>query len=234
VAVLNFWPVIDARVRVIAICMGLVIVGTAWAAEWWRLLGFTVLPVAMLVLSRTSWKSLALRISVVSTFLVLAGFFAVVTPKITGQEGNYLNRFIFLFCATIFSVSSVQLVAVGSSAHATIDAIRRLGMPHDIVWMTVLALRYLPLLKQEGARIHHAARARLWSPGKRTMRVLGWMSASLFIRAFERALRTAQAMEARGFGSSTQKPLSPPLAASDILFLVLYPGVLLAIRFTPF
>ena len=230
---LNFWPLIDARARVIAICMGLVIVCTAWSVEWWRLLGFTVFPLVMLVLSRTSWRSLALRLSVVSTFLVLAFVFAVVVPKMMRQEGVYLNRFVFLFCATIFSISSVQLVAVGPNSHATIHAVQRLRMPHDIVWMTVLAFRYLPLMKEEGIRIHRAARARLWSPGKRTIRVLGWMSASLFIRAFERALHTAQAMEARGFGDSTRKPISPPLAFRDIIFLILYPGLLLAIRFAP-
>jgi energy-coupling factor transporter transmembrane protein EcfT len=227
----NFWLLIDPRIRFITVCTGLVIVGTAWSADWWRLFGFAILPLLILVSSRVSWRSLALRLSVVSTFLLLAGFFTLVVPRILGHESIGATRFIFLVCATVFSVSSVQLVGVGSNSTATVDAARRLGMPHDLVWMTVLALRYLPLIKEEGIRIHHAAQARLWSPGKRTIRVLGWMSASLFIRSFERALRTAQAMEARGFGNITRKPVSPPLAFRDIIFLVLYPGLLLAIRF---
>jgi len=230
-AALSFWPSIDTRIRFIAVCLGIVIVATAWSAEWWRLCCFVGFPIAILVVSRGSWKSIVLRLSVVAAFLVLAGFFSLVFPRLVGHESVDSDRFIFLVSATVFSVCSVQLVAVGSDSSTTIEAVRRLGIPHDIVWMIVLALRYLPLIKDEGIRIHRAAQARLWSPGKRTVRVLGWISASLFIRSFERALRTAQAMEARGYGNTAMKPVPVPLSFWDIVFLLLYPGLLLAVRF---
>ena len=204
---------------------------TAWSSPWWRLVSFSICPLILLIVSKGSWRELVLRLSVVSTFLIIAGLFAVVVPALRGEESVHTDRYIFLVCVTIFSLSSMQLLVAGANTHATFDAIRRLGIPHDIIWTIVLAIRYIPLIKTEGIRIHNAARSRLWSPQKRMIRVVGWMSASIFIRSFEKALRTAHAMEARGYSNSGRTLPSQRLSLLDITFLFLYPGSILLIRF---
>jgi len=229
--ILENWQRIDTRVRFLSICSSIIIVATSWSVPWWRLAIFTVCPLILLSVSGASWRDLFLHLSVVSTFLVLAGIFAVAVPFVASEGRIHTHRYIFLVCVTIFSVSSIQLLSLGPNSNATFDAIRRLGIPHDIMWTIILAIRYIPLIKEEGIRIHQAARARLWSPRKRTLRVIGWISASIFIRSFEKALRTAQAMEARGYGNARRSPVSQSLSVFDLAFLILYPGIILAIRF---
>ena len=110
------------------------------------------------------------------------------------------------------------------------EALLRLRAPRDLVWLAALGTRYVPLIAEEGRRIHRAALARGWSRGRRSIRITAVMSATLIVRAFDRALQAGHAMEARGYGSPLGAPEAKPLKAVDWAFLVCYPGALLAIR----
>ncbi len=86
-------------------------------------------------------------------------------------------------------------------------ALRRLGVPPELVTMMNLMYRYLFLLNQEGRRLQRAREARQVAPlpGRRApgvrwqARVTGYLIGHLFLRSYDRAERVYQAMLARGY-----------------------------------
>ncbi|MCU0610757.1 MAG: energy-coupling factor transporter transmembrane protein EcfT [Candidatus Eisenbacteria bacterium] len=228
---------IDARARILAFSLSLIVAVSAVGSSPVTLAALCVFPTLLILVARVPWKTILRRLSFVGAFIVLAGVFTFVVP-LTARPSP--ARFWFLLFGSLFAVISTATVAYSTTATEAMEALQRLRIPHHVIWTGALGLRYLPLVFGEGKKVHRAAQARGWGQGVtcatgrsvtcHSLTPIGWMTASLMSRGFDRALRTGEAMEARGFGSNKVVLEPCPLKARDWVVMAGYPGVLLAVR----
>ncbi len=215
----------DARARVIAALLSLVVAFSASRSSPLPLALLTLFPLGALALSRAPAPWVMRRVGFVVPFVLLAALFTFVLPVSPRASGH---RFWGLVLGGSFAVATAAWLSWTTTSAEAMDALARLRVPRTVVWTGMLGLRYLPVVFEEGRRVHRAASARGWT--RREVRALAWMSASLLVRGFERALHTADAMEARGFGWGRVVREPRPWRLSDWALALGYPGVLLLVR----
>jgi len=221
---------IDARAKILGVFAALSVVTTAWSLRPQALTLLCILPLFLVLCCGGFIRALLVRFSFVIGFILLTAVFTFVFPYGDIQEASVrAHRFWFLLLTTVFSVSSLYLLLVTTSTVSVADGLLRLRIPGNVVWTAVLGLRYLPLLAEEGTRFRQAA-ARGFQNGPRRLRTIGWMIAALFLGTFNRAVRTGQAMESRGYGAGPARRAPRPLTLRDLAFLIGYPGAALTIR----
>lgn len=227
---------LDAGCKLGGVMASFVVVATAYDAGFLLQSIMTIFPISLLLVSGADIKSLIRRFVFVLGFIAFAFFFVFVVNIDPSTKSLQESRFLFLIAATIFGITSTHWVASTTHPIELMGGLRRLRIPENIVWMIVLALRYTRLIGEEGKRLHRAAKARGFAardkalPTKNTIRTMGHITSSVIQRSFQRALRTAQAMEARGYGSPNFKTKPTPLSWTDLAFLFLYPSGLIAVR----
>ena len=139
-------------------------------------------------------------------------FGAVIGLSDLGVGAMLLGRFAVLILTlslASFTLSTSDLVL---GLGYLLRPLARLGLPvHDFVMMVQVTLRFLPLLAQTAERIARAqaARGADWDAHggsllKRVRRIVP-MIVPLFLVSLRRAEQMALAMDARGYGSVTQR-----------------------------
>ncbi|MBN1423991.1 energy-coupling factor transporter transmembrane protein EcfT [Candidatus Fermentibacteria bacterium] len=217
---------VDARARILAFALSLLVAVSAVGSSPLVLAVLCAFPVAAIVIARVPAHMILRRLSFVAVFIALAGVFTFLIPLAAQPSAK---RFWFLLFGSLFAVTSTAALTYSTTATEAMEALQRLRVPSHVIWTGFLGLRYLPLVFGEGRRVHRAARARGWR-GSSGITALGWMTASLISRGFDRALRTGEAMEARGFGSSRVILEPCPLRVHDWMVMTGYPATLLALR----
>lgn len=161
------------------------------------------------------WAGMARRLRVLLGFALWAAACALLRPT-----PHAPRALCFLVCGGLYAVASASALAGSAGPSDLLQLLRDLRLPPHVAWTLVLGVRYLPLLRTEGARVVRAATARWWR--RNDLRALGWMSARMLTRSFLRALRVARSMEARGFGARVT-PRTRPLRAGDWVAMAGYP-----------
>ena len=219
--------IVDARAGLLGAAAGLVVAVTAWDVPSVRLAVLCIVPLALLTFAGGSLRAVLCRLTFPAGFLLLAGLAAFLLPW-GAEPGARHVRFWYLAFSTLFSVTTAYLLFLISPRDAVMDGLLRLRVPQDMVWTAAIGCRYVPLLREEGRRTTRAASARGWDIKRDATRILGWIACALIVRSFERSLRTARSMDARGYGSPIL--LAPvPFRAQDWLFLLGYPAAALLI-----
>ena len=105
-----------------------------------------------------------------------------------------------------YTTSPIQLT---HGIEALLKPLTKIGLPvRELAMVLTIALRFVPTLSQEIAKITKAQRARGLDPtGNPLQRIRGWVPlfVPIFVSAFRRADQLATAMEARGFRSAHQR-----------------------------
>ena len=168
--------------------------------------------------SRVRWFA-ALRRSGVALPFALAAVSTAFTwpgaPWLTFHIGPWALGVTRQGAVHFLSVLSRAWLAAQAAAILALDmpfarwmwALRRLGVPAQLVTTLNLMHRYLAVLTAEGRRLQQAREARLAAPlpGRRSpgllwqLRTIGHMAGQLFLRSYSRAERVYQAMLARGY-----------------------------------
>ena len=158
---------------------------------------------------RPSREELLPRLSGANLFLL---FLWLVTPLSTpGEalasagpftvtaEGLRLSLLVTVKCNAVILALSACLAAMTLAQAA--EALTRLRLPGKLVLLLLFTGRYISSLRREYARLRDAARLRGFRPRTSlyTYRVYAAFTGQLFVRAFDRAQRTAEAMLLRGF-----------------------------------
>ncbi|PIE62024.1 MAG: cobalt ECF transporter T component CbiQ [Desulfobacterales bacterium] len=168
-----------------------------------------LLSVAMLLISRIPLKEAGKRAMVINGFNLI--LFLILPFTFDGQilfsigpvdcirEGVMLAIQITIkanaiFLAFIALVSTMTIATLG-------NALNRLWVPEKIVYLLLIAYRYVFVLEQEYLRLLTAMKVRDFSPGTNihTYRTYAYLFGMLLIRASARADRVYQSMLCRGF-----------------------------------
>jgi len=216
---------IDTRARILAFALSLIVAVSAVGSSPITLATLCAFPAFAIVMARMPMSTVLRRLLFVAAFIALAGVFTFLIPLAARPSPE---RFWFLLFGSAFAVASTAVLAYSTAAAEAMEALQRLRVPHHVIWTGFLGVRYLPLVFGEGRRVHRAARSRGWRGSG--LSTLAWMSVSLVLRGFDRALRTGEAMEARGYGSGRAGIEPCPLRVRDWVVMAGYPATLLAAR----
>lgn len=223
---------LDARAKIVGISASLIVAASSLGSSPEVLAVLCILPLLLILLCGGSAVTLAVRFSFAGGFILFALLFALLFPYSREADPHMRSaRFFTLVFTTLFGISSFYLLLLSTPIASLIDGLSRLRIPRDVVWTAALGIRYLPLLGEEGRRITRAATARGWKRGSRKLKTAGWISSALFQRAYARSIKTAHALEGRGYGSRRLRLESRPLLPMDWIFLFGYPAAALILRF---
>ncbi|MDQ0256036.1 energy-coupling factor transport system permease protein [Evansella vedderi] len=120
------------------------------------------------------------------------------------QGGFMATRLLVLFIMASLLTLTTTPVALTDGLETLMKPLKKLGVPtHELAFMMSIALRFIPTLLDETAKIIKAQRARganftqgsLWNRLKAVIPIF----IPLFVQSFKRAEDLATAMEARGY-----------------------------------
>lgn len=215
----NLFTRMDARVKVILSITALIVLFAIPGVKF--ALGLAGLIMAALFLIRIPLKLVIGRIAVplifgIFVFLLLLFFqngqpvftLHVLGSNIAGtQEGFILGTTILARITA--SVSLLLFLSVTTPVHELGYALIYLRFPKVIVEILLLTYRYLFVLWDEGMRIRQAQTLRMGYPDgrgigtwKRSVKSISTLMAMVFIRAYDRAESTFDAMQVRAYNGN--------------------------------
>lgn len=196
----------DARLAalMLAMSLGLALASGAAAGLWHRLWHVEAF-LALLVLT--------LPFTVPGAALLRLG------PLAASREGAGLALLIAL---KVMTAAVLILALLGRQEPERIGAaLRALHLPERLVRLFLMMLRYLALIRAEGARLQEAMRARSFRPGsnRHSWRSYGHLAGMMLVRALDRAGRVEEAMRCRGFAGRMPQAALPPLGRAGRAWL---------------
>jgi len=217
------------------IAIAAMIISALFITKLSYLLIVCLISVVFAVVSRIPLKQLFTRTAFVPLFMALISiptlFLTTGNPLWTANIGGvYLmitlegvTRFLVFTMRIWFCVVTLSLLMFSTGFDKTLKLLSTLRVPHLIIQLFGLTYRYFFVSIREAQSILIAKEARTYK-NKRTLNLqslkdLGNILSSLFIRTYERSERVYLAMKARGFEiSKNNKPAIPPLYVKDVLF----------------
>jgi cobalt/nickel transport system permease protein len=199
------------------------------------LIAICAIPVIFALASRISLKQLFTRTLLIPLFMALisipALFLTAGNPLWIASIGNLtltitaqgLTQFLVFTLRIWFCVASLSLLILSTGFDKTLKLLSAIHVPPLIIQLFSLTYRYFFVSIHEAQSILIAKEARTYI-NKRTLNLqslkdLGHIISSLFIRTYERSERVYLAMKARGFEiSKTNKPQIQPLNVRDVVF----------------
>jgi cobalt/nickel transport system permease protein len=193
------------------------------------------IPFFLMVTSRIPLKHFFLRTSFVTVLAILLSipplFFTGGTPVWAANLGGInlvitaegLSRAAVFTVRVWFCVASLILLVLSTGFDKTLKLFATLKVPAVIIQLFSLTYRYFFVSIEEAQSVLIAKEARTYIH-KRTLNLqslkdLGAILSTLFIRTYERSERVYLAMKARGFdiGNSNKLPL-PAFRIRDVAF----------------
>lgn len=207
----NFLTNIDARIK-IALILLIILINLATQQIVFSIT-ITLLILFALLSLKIPLKIILLRLvsplGIALTVLFIQMFFYGETPlfklnlfglNVIGfKEG--LDRGFFIMARIIAAVSLILLLSMTTPVNKLFKALGWFKVP--LVWIEIglLTYRYIFVLLEDVLTIKDAQKVRLgYSNCKLTKASIGVLGGSIFIRAYDQAINTFQAMFLRGYG----------------------------------
>lgn len=217
----GFLTRIDPRVKMVAVA-GLLsanlLAGTAAAAAL-----IAAAMVMLMLAGRIPYRRQLIMIAFPATFAL----FAVATQTVfeggetvasVGPVDLHRDGFLYgLFIALRIVAGGLVVVVLGATTplNRLCQALRWFRVPATFVEVIQMAYRYLFDIHSEFTRMKAAQRARLgWASAKNGLNSSRMLGGALFLRVYDRGLRSAEAMRCRGAGPLATGTL-PPLKGLD-------------------
>lgn len=229
----NFFQRIDARSKIIAVIAALFISAFSRSGPFWLHAGNAAVAVSLFAVSGASRRFNIKRFGMFSFLLLFAAGYFIVYGFFLSWSGDIshpLRAMTYLISSIICGVAFGGFLAGTTKTLEIAEALSRLKFPPRAVWMIHLALRYIPLLKDELLRTAAAARLRGFRFRKGRIRDIGNITAALTVRAYERALRVGDAMELRAYRMSSIPASIMRLKISDVAFAFTLPAFFFILR----
>lgn len=198
---------LDPRIRVGFTILYAFVVALSY--QFSVLIAALVLSAIMIVISQVSIKEVSKRLIAVNTLILLLWIILPFTFRgevLTRMGSLAIYRPGVTLAAQITLKSNAILLAfialVATMPFATLGhALHRLRVPQKIVYLLLMAYRYIFVIEQEYKRLLRAAKIRGFQPGTNinTYRTYSYVIGMLFVRSAGRAERVHQAMLCRGF-----------------------------------
>ena len=207
-AIGNSWlHKIDPRFKIAGAVLFSII--AALSKTYPALFGALFFAVLLVFLAKLKPSLFIKRFLLVSWFLILFWIFLPFTgtgviwyqwgPLAVKSQGTHLAAQISLKLVSI--LSALTALTATMPLATTGHALQRLGVPEKLVYLLLMAYRYIFVIEQEYQRIFRASKIRGFQPRSNlhTYRTYAYMVGMIFVRASERARRVHQAMLCRGF-----------------------------------
>ena len=234
---------IDARSK-IACMFG--VVGAAVSTPpkaWQAFAAYGGLLLLFGLIGRVPWLILAKRLVVVLPFLLLVLVFVPFMKPDFSHGEHWVPVLGFRLSShgvevvrtvafkSLTCVCALMLLSATTSFQSLLRGFERLHVPRVFIEIVAFAWRYLFVLRDEAQRMLRARDARAWH-GRWLWQawVIGLMIGSLFLRAYERAERVFQSMEARGYHGHSHTYHDKPMSRPDWGLIVLFAVSLTIIR----
>ncbi|MDR2707666.1 MAG: cobalt ECF transporter T component CbiQ [Nitrososphaerota archaeon] len=201
------------------------------------LLTICLIPIIFALASRISLKQLLTRTAFIPLLMATVSipilFLTTGTPIWTTNIGSMnlaittegvINFSVFI-SRIWFCVATLSLLILSTGFDKTLKLLATLKTPPLIIQLFSLTYRYFFVSIHEAQSILIAKEARTYINKKtinfQTLKNLGTLLSSLFIRTYERSERVYLAMKARGFDINNNTALStiPPLHVKDVAFI---------------
>jgi cobalt/nickel transport system permease protein len=164
----------------------------------------------LVTLARLSWHWYLRRLGTATIMYLL---FLIWLPLLPGEghstlklgfvaiSVNGLLRLVVLSANLAAMISLMLVLLATTSLPDTFKAARALHLPRLLVFLMLLAYRYVGLLMEEFARLRIALRVRGFRnrANLHSYRTIGQVAGTLLVRSHERSERVGQAMRCRGF-----------------------------------
>lgn len=199
------------------------------------LLAICAVPLVLAVASRIPLKHFFSRTALIPVFAAVISipllFLTAGTPVWAANLGSFnlaitiegLTKFAIFTIRVWFCVASLTLLILSTGFDRTLKMLATLRVPSIMIQLFSLTYRYFFVSIEEAQSVLIAKEARTYVH-KRTLNLqslkdLGAIIASLFIRTYERSERVYLAMKARGFQiEADNKHAMPKLRLRDIAF----------------
>ncbi len=206
----------DARVRIVAAL--LLSIALAFAQTDPSIATGLVLALVLVLSARLPIVALARRLVALNLFCAL-----LIGALGMNRTGGWIDGLriaakanaILLLCTAL--IGTLNTVDLGR-------ALGELGLPSKLVQLLFFTVRYIELIGDEYSRLRQAMRMRGFQArlNGHSLRALGHLIGTLFLRSFERSERMLDAMHCRGFrGRFHQLRTRRPIAAADVILSVL-------------
>ena len=211
------------------------IVASLFIANLTVLLAICIIPLVLALTSRIPLRQFLLRTAMITIFAaVLSSLTVFLTPgnAVWATSLGGLNLVITmegLLRAAVFTVrvwfcvASLILLVLSTGFEKTIKLLATIRVPTLIIQLFSLTYRYFFVSIEEAQSVLIAKEARTYFPKRnlnfQSLKDLGAIIASLFIRTYERSERVYLAMKARGFQIEAEtKETMPKLRVLDVMF----------------
>jgi cobalt/nickel transport system permease protein len=199
------------------------------------LLAICVVPFVLAVASRIPLKHFFSRTALIPVFGAIISipvlFLTAGTPIWAASLGSVniaitvegLTRFLVFTVRIWFCVASLTLLILSTGFDKTLKLLSTIKVPTLIIQLFSLTYRYFFVSIEEAQSVLIAKEARTYvhkrSLNLQSLKELGGIIASLFIRTYERSERVYLAMKARGFQiENDSKHAMPRLRIRDVAF----------------
>ncbi|MCL2358322.1 cobalt ECF transporter T component CbiQ [Candidatus Bathycorpusculum sp.] len=231
----GFMQSINPIAKLVAIAS--MIISALFLSKLSYLLAICTIPVIFALASHIPLKQLFTRTLFIPLFMALISlptlFLTTGNPLWTVNIGNVtlaitapgVTQFLIFTLRVWFCVASLSLLILSTGFDKTLKILSAIHVPPLIIQLFSLTYRYFFVSIHEAQSILIAKEARTYI-NKRTLNLqslkdLGAILSSLFIRTYERSERVYLAMKARGFEiSKTNKPQIQTLHVYDVVFTV--------------
>lgn len=218
------WERLDPRVRLISIFLLASAVAATPARYYAKFAAYTVILVALLIISRPPLKKYMLRLLMLLPLLLfLASTLLLFSPE---QWDERLRILYNLSIKTLLTFLCFGILVFTMKFNLIIRALGALRCPTIITAMLSFAQRYMLLFHQEARRIIKARKSRSFGKEgwKRKYKTAAAVAPHLLFRVLGRSQRIYAAMLSRGYNDITGMPVFTTLRLStgDYLFISLF------------
>ena len=199
------------------------------------LLAICLVPLVLAVASRIPFKQFFSRTALIPVFAAVISipilFLTIGTPVWEASLGSLnlvisiegLSKFAVFTVRVWFCVASLTLLILSTGFDKTLKLLSTVKVPTLIIQLFSLTYRYFFVSIEEARSVLIAKEARTYvhkrSLNLQSLKDLGSIIASLFIRTYERSERVYLAMKARGFQIELEnKHASPKFRIYDVVF----------------
>ena len=234
---------LDARTKTVSFVALILAIVLTPASEVWRFLLFMLLIGSLYTTSGVPLSFGIKRSLIIIPFVAFAGLLLIFMPD-KPHPSMYEFGFasfpikhggiFILFNALIkswLSILTVVLLYSTTPFPKFIKGLEMLRFPRPITMLFAFMYRFMWVLTDEIKTMIRARDARAFGMKRNLqhMRVIGQMIGSLFIRSYERAERIYIAMQSRGYSGTVNTLDTSVLTRQDVIFILLFFGLLIAI-----
>lgn len=229
---------LDARLRLTGAFAAILIIVSEPRGQLEPFIIYALFMVGLVWLSRIPWRFILSRCLIVAPFILISAAFypisllwdreALATMGITGQIMVALS----IMTKAFLSVAMITMLVSTGRFHDLLHGMRRMKMPRLVGVLSAMMYRYIFIIYDEALRTTRARESR--TPGKLTtgkIQTYGSQASMIFLRSWDRSQMVYQAMLSRGFTGEFPVMNKQPLRLNDILFVVLFIGLFLGVRF---